>query len=48
MPYQVWQLVDSITTAAGRLHREQWVMLSIIVLVVGMICMRGFGSRSNY
>lgn len=26
----------------------EWVLIGMAVLVVGMFCMRGFGSRSNY
>ena len=30
------------------LDRTQWIWLSIVVVVVGFVCMRGFGSRTNY
>jgi hypothetical protein len=48
MPVQVWRYVNEVTSAAGRLDREHWIALSVLVLVIGLICMRGFGSRSNY
>lgn len=48
MPDRVWLYVDSILTAAGSLSREQWITISVLVLVIGLICMRGFGSRTNY
>jgi len=48
MAYQVWRYVDVVTRYAGQLDRQQWVMLSVFVLVLGLITMRGFGSRSNY
>jgi hypothetical protein len=48
MPYQVLDYIDSVTRAAGHLSREQWVILSVLILAVGMFCMRGFGSRNNY
>jgi hypothetical protein len=33
---------------ANCLSPQQWVMLLAIMLIVGILCMRGFGSRSNY
>jgi hypothetical protein len=48
MPVQVWRYVDSVLNAAGHLDREHWVLLSALVLVVGLIALRGFGSRTNY
>jgi len=48
MPVQVWQLIDDVTRTAGRLDRQQWIIVSVLVLFLGLVCMRGFGSRSNY
>jgi len=48
MSYQVSRYVDLVTQYAGRLDREQWVTISVLVLVLGLITLRGFGSRSNY
>ena len=48
MAYQVWRFVDIVTRYAGQLDRQQWVVLSFLVLVLGLVTMRGFGSRSNY
>jgi len=48
MPYQVWRFVDLVTLYAGQLDRQQWIAVSVLVLVLGLITMRGFGSRSNY
>jgi hypothetical protein len=31
-----------------RLDRGTWVWVSAIVVALGFICMRGFGSRTNY
>jgi hypothetical protein len=46
--FYVWRIVDQITRYAGQLDRHQWIMLSVLVLVLGLITMRGFGSRNNY
>ena len=48
MVNRFWHYVDVITHSAAQLDRQHWVVISVIVLVVGMICMRGFGSRNNY
>ena len=48
MWYQFWRFIDNATYAAGRLDRQQWVVLSFLVLGLGFVCMRGFGSRTNY
>jgi hypothetical protein len=44
----ILRYVDSVTNAAGHLQREHWIALSVIVLLLGLVCMRGFGSRNNY
>ncbi len=41
-------LWNSLLNSAAGLSRTQWVMLFVAALIVGFICMRGFGSRSNY
>jgi hypothetical protein len=45
---RVCHFIDSVTRSASQLDRQQWLVLSILVLVIGLISMRGFGSRSNY
>jgi hypothetical protein len=44
----VYRYLDQLTRHAGNLERQHWVLLSVVLLVVGFICMRGFGSRTNY
>jgi hypothetical protein len=48
MHYQVSRIIDVITQNAGRFDRQDWVLISFLVLVLGLITMRGFGSRTNY
>jgi hypothetical protein len=48
MPIQFWRFIDKVTYHAGHLDRHQWIALSVLVLVLGFVCMRGFGSRNNY
>jgi len=33
--------IDQMTTT-------HWFLVLVIVVVIGCVCMRGFGSRSNY
>lgn len=33
---------------ASSLSMAQWLLVLLCVLAVGVFCMRGFGSRSNY
>lgn len=45
---RLWHYVDVVTRHASQLDRQQWITLSILVLVIGLISLRGFGSRTNY
>ena len=31
-----------------RLGPREWVMILAAMIIVGVVCLRGFGSRSNY
>jgi hypothetical protein len=33
---------------ADLLAPQQWLLVLGVVIVVGVLCLRGFGSRSNY
>jgi len=44
----VWHYLELLTRHANSLDRQHWVLLSVVVLGVGLVCMRGFGSRTNY
>jgi hypothetical protein len=44
----VWHYIDLVTRQASHLDRQHWVLLSVVVLGLGMLCMRGFGSRTSY
>jgi hypothetical protein len=30
------------------LDRQEWLVVLVVAMVLGFLCMRGFGSRSNY
>jgi hypothetical protein len=44
----VARIVDELTAIAGGFDRQQWILISVVVLIVGLVSMRGFGSRNNY
>ena len=42
------QFLRSFARVVDSMEREHWVLASVAVVVVGLICMRGYGSRTNY
>jgi len=43
---QLW--FHDVTSAIGRLDREEWILVFVAALIFGAFCLRGFGSRTNY
>jgi hypothetical protein len=46
--YHLARIVDELTAFAGQFDRQQWILISVVVLIIGLVSMRGFGSRNNY
>jgi len=44
----MWQFFEDFLRYVDRMSRGEWLLLVAAVLVVGVICMRGLGSRSSY
>lgn len=50
----MWNTISTSISAVLRfthdlnLSREQWIAISVVVVVVGAVSLRGFGSRKNY
>ncbi len=42
------QLINGALQSVTHLDRNAWLIVLIVALVVGTICLRGFGSRSDY
>ena len=38
---------DSLSWALS-LNKSEWMLVMIVVVAVGFICLRGFGSRKDY
>ncbi|HKD36148.1 MAG TPA: hypothetical protein VKB78_05085 [Pirellulales bacterium] len=44
----VSQAIDAALQSVSHLDRNAWLFVLIGALVIGLICLRGFGSRSDY
>ena len=42
------RLIDTYVGYLHQLGTWEWFAVLVAVLVMGMMCMRGFGSRTNY
>jgi hypothetical protein len=45
---KIFHYLDQVTRTVGRFDTEHWVIVGAILIVVGLICMRGFGSQKAY
>ena len=45
---RVYQYCHWVVDHVGRLQFHQFALLVLAIVVFGVICLRGFGSRSNY
>jgi hypothetical protein len=44
----ITQCWNSIINTVNRMDMQQWTMVAVLVVVIGVICMRGYGSRKYY
>jgi hypothetical protein len=44
----MWSYYDSLLMWLDTLEQTEWFILLVGVLIVGALCLRGFGSRKNY
>lgn len=44
----MWNLYSQAMRFAGGLTQQQWFIVLCGVVIVGFLCLRGFGSRANY
>jgi len=45
---KLFDLGGHVTRHVGHLDRNQWLLVMACVVVVGLFCFRGFGSRTDY
>jgi hypothetical protein len=48
MIHFLYEIYYQMLHYGNRLHPQQWVLLLAVMLLLGALCLRGFGSRSNY
>lgn len=39
---------NSLLDHANQMNRERWLLVFAAVVLAGLACMRGFGSRTSY
>ncbi len=39
---------DQLSRYVGRMGIQEWLLVLVGVIIVGLMCLRGYGSRSNY
>jgi hypothetical protein len=44
----VYNWIREVMHYADRLNPQQWLLVLAVVIIIGLICLRGFGSRSQY
>ena len=48
----MWQQIQSVAYSAMRtvnhMGPQQWLIACGLLMLVGLLCLRGFGSRNNY
>ncbi len=44
----MWRIFDNYFWFIYRMGAVEWFLVLFAVLVMGMFCLRGFGSRNNY
>ncbi len=44
----VWRLWNVVMRFIERMDTQEWAIVLAAMIVVGFLCMRGFGSRANY
>ena len=44
----VWQLWNVAMRFIERMDTQEWGLVLAAMIVLGFLCMRGFGSRANY
>ena len=44
----MWRTIDNLFNRVDHLGTWEWFAVLLVVLAVGVFCMRGFGSVKNY
>jgi hypothetical protein len=44
----MWNAINTVMNWAASLNRQEWLVVLLLAMGLGFLCMRGYGSRSNY
>ena len=44
----IYDWICEVIRYADRLSPQQWLLVLGVVIIIGLFCLRGFGSRSQY
>jgi hypothetical protein len=44
----LWDAGGRVMNYTGEFNRTQWIFILTGVVIVGFLCLRGFGSRKDY
>jgi hypothetical protein len=44
----LWSIGRYVIRYTGEFDRTQWIFILVGAVIVGFLCLRGFGSRQNY
>lgn len=48
MDHIYWQVEYYVMHWADRLRPQEWLLILAVAIIVGAICLRGFGSRKKF
>ena len=46
--HSVWSLYYDIWNRVNGMDRQEWFVMLLAVMLLGFMCMRGYGSRNSY
>lgn len=44
----MYRIYHSLMVTVDHFDLQDWLLVFTVVVLIGVFCMRGFGSRSNY
>ncbi|MGE0760673.1 MAG: hypothetical protein AB7O38_26915 [Pirellulaceae bacterium] len=48
MMYRIERMADEVMRSIEKMDSQQWIVLSVVAVVLGVIFLRGYGSRTSY
>jgi hypothetical protein len=44
----MWRIYNDLMRFMQRMTPEEFFVLAVVAVAIGLLCLRGFGSRSSY